>query len=649
MLIVPDQNLIQTSSGTTIYVPTDYPTIQDAINASKDGDTVFVFNGTYYENVVVNKTINLTGENREITIIDGNYYDNTVCITANWVNITGFTISKSGSNFIDGGIAVWNTQNCSISNNEIIGNYNGIFLSGSNNIISDNVIWNNNNGIRFNGATFNNISNNLFSSNGGHDIYFEGASNNNISDNNFFYSNFAFFFVGGSGNTIISNYINEVNQIWFRETHYNNFINNNVSCPKGCNFQLYKSSNFNIIGNNISNNLYGISLTSSSNNNISNNNFINSGIHINGGQLSHFNTHTIPDNNLVNGKPLYYYKDVSGINIDGIEVGQLILVNCSDFNVKNLQINNTSVGILVAYSHNNFITSNKISNNHWGMLIYFSSNNITLNTVVSNYWGFYIYDFPDNKIYHNNIINNYYPAFDYTYNGVQWDNGYPSGGNYWSDYSGVDENHGPGQNISGSDGIGDSSYIYFWGETEVEDRYPLMYPYGNCSLMYEGWNLISLPLIQQNTDLSSVLSTISGSYSAIQWYNSSDKKDQWKHNCTSKSPHLNDLDNLNHTMGFWIYITEPGGVLFRYLGTQPTENQSITLYQGWNMVGYPSLSIKNRTTALNNLNFTEDVDAIWTYNSRVQRWEKMGPSDYFEVGRGYYIHAKSKCDWEVPL
>ena len=45
--------------------------IQDAINAANDGDTVFVYNGTYYENVIVNKIINLIGEHPDATLIDG--------------------------------------------------------------------------------------------------------------------------------------------------------------------------------------------------------------------------------------------------------------------------------------------------------------------------------------------------------------------------------------------------------------------------------------------------------------------------------------------------------------------------------------------------------------------------------------------------
>ena len=79
------------------------------------------------------------------------------------------------------------------------------------------------------------------------------------------------------------------------------------------------------------------------------------------------------------------------------------------------------------------------------------------------------------------------------------------------------------------------------------------------------------------------------------------------------------------------------------------ENQSISLKPGWNLVGYPSLTNKDRTNALNNLTFNTDVDAIWTYNASSQKWEKIGDLDYFEIGKGYYIHAKAEVVWEVPL
>ena len=57
-----------------------------------------------------------------------------------------------------------------------------------------------------------------------------------------------------------------------------------------------------------------------------------------------------------------------------------------------------------------------------------------------------------------------------------WHNGYPSGGNYWDDYTGVDNFKGPNQILPGSDGIGDTPYAIPFGN---EDRYPLMKPWPN--------------------------------------------------------------------------------------------------------------------------------------------------------------------------
>src|SRR4030042_7035615 len=61
--------------------PADFSTIQEAINAADDGDTVFVRNGTYYEHIVINKTISLIGENPEDTIIDAEHIGTAVLIS----------------------------------------------------------------------------------------------------------------------------------------------------------------------------------------------------------------------------------------------------------------------------------------------------------------------------------------------------------------------------------------------------------------------------------------------------------------------------------------------------------------------------------------------------------------------------------------
>src|SRR4030067_2374091 len=66
------------ANHTTIIVPDDYPTIQAAMNAASQGDTIYVKTGTYYENVIVNKPLTLVGESKENTIVDGSGKNNSV-------------------------------------------------------------------------------------------------------------------------------------------------------------------------------------------------------------------------------------------------------------------------------------------------------------------------------------------------------------------------------------------------------------------------------------------------------------------------------------------------------------------------------------------------------------------------------------------
>ena len=106
---------------------------------------------------------------------------------------------------------------------------------------------------------------------------------------------------------------------------------------------------------------------------------------------------------------------------------------------------------------------------------------------------------------------------------------------------------------------------------------------------------------------------------------------------------------LNESMGFWIHITNSGDTIFEYNGTEPSVDQSISLLPGWNLVGYPSITSHNRTAGLNNLIFGAQVDAIWSYDSANQKWDVMGGSDSFELGKGYWIHSKVSGNWVVPL
>ena len=110
-----------------------YTKIQDAIDASNAGDTIRVYNGTYYENVVMNKTLTLLGNDSASTIINGSYSGSVITIKADWCNVSGFYITASGSSpWDDSGIKLLGVENCSITYVNCSLNYMGIMLKYSN-------------------------------------------------------------------------------------------------------------------------------------------------------------------------------------------------------------------------------------------------------------------------------------------------------------------------------------------------------------------------------------------------------------------------------------------------------------------------------------------------------------------------------------
>lgn len=114
---VDDDYTEEGSNDGHIWGVTAFDTIQDGIDAASDGYTVYVAEGTYYENVTLKNGIKLIGENRETTIIDGN---NLGCvITSNHCEpitiVEGFTVTN-GSAFNGGGMANWNHSEVTVRN-----------------------------------------------------------------------------------------------------------------------------------------------------------------------------------------------------------------------------------------------------------------------------------------------------------------------------------------------------------------------------------------------------------------------------------------------------------------------------------------------------------------------------------------------------
>jgi len=132
-------------------------------------------------------------------------------------------------------------------------------------------------------------------------------------------------------------------------------------------------------------------------------------------------------------------------------------------------------GIRLSFScSDNIISENNITNNDYGVNLLECSNNIICKNDITNNWvGTDPVDSPNNIYYHNNFINNIHQARGYASVNT-WDDGYPSGGNYWSDYTGVDEFRGINQDETGSDGFGDTPYVI---DENNQDHYPLINPW----------------------------------------------------------------------------------------------------------------------------------------------------------------------------
>jgi parallel beta-helix repeat protein len=415
---------------------------------------------------------------------------------------------------------------------------------------------------------------------------------------------------------------NDWNGIYFRSSSHN-IINDNKAIDNVFGIEFVYSSDNNIVMNVISLNTFsGIAFRGSSNNTINGNIITDNddGIYL----------RSSSNNNTMMGNKIYENEFATGIVLDQSKDNKLLVNNISN--------NFVGIAIASASSLNNKIIGNNVMWNAFRGIELTSTSNI---------------------VYHNNIIGNPTQAIDTTSDN-NWDNGYPSGGNYWSDFDesgegAYDDYQGIDQNIPGSDGIVDNGSGAGGGrnpyviDLDSWDNYPFISPVEDYNYLSQGWNLVSIPLIQSDTNLGSVLSSMAGSYSAVQWYNTTDNSDHWKHNSTHKPSQWNDLDDVNHKMGFWIYISKPGGTLFDYSGSRPTENQTINLYSGWNLVGFPSLGNLNRTLGLNNLEFGVDVDAIQWFDAVTKTWHFMEADDNFEIGRGYWIHSKVETTWEVPL
>ena len=404
--------------------------IQAAVGAADVGDSIYVWNGSYTENVDVDKRLTLEGEGADVVVVTAPSSASIFEVTADYVNISGFAV-RGTTHYNMAGIYLNNANHCNISGNNASYHDHGIYLKYS----SDNTLHNNtaNSNNDFNGdgiylwSSCNNmLTGNTANSNDYYGICLYYSCNNTLTGNTANSNSDGGISVVGIGKNDYNNSIDTTNTVNGKPVYYffnkNGIMldgldaghltlaycsdctikNSNVSNSDG--IYLEQSSNSMLQTNTASGNIYGIRLYHSCNNTLTGNTANSNsygGIRVFGSGKNDYNN-SIDTTNTVNGKPVYYFFNKNGIMLDGLDAGHLTLAYCSDCTIKNSNVSNSD-GIYLEQSSNNTLHTNTASSNIYGIRLYRSCNNtLENNTASNNNYGIYL----DSSSSYNTLTGN---------------------------------------------------------------------------------------------------------------------------------------------------------------------------------------------------------------------------------------------------
>jgi len=403
-----------TAESTIIYV---HPgeSIQEAINSANAGDIIFVYNGTYHENIVINKKgLLLRGENKYSTIIDiQNSIGDAIRISAADITFQGFTITNARYN------------------DELIWNQSGIVISSSNVTIKDNIISNNRWGL----------------------VSYVTASDLTICNNMFFYDGFfpgcyitwfngSFYYADNipMKSLLLNVYNNTVNG---KPLNYYPNIHNTVVNADAGQVILVNCTNITVKNLSLSNIDFSVMLYYCSNCIVENNTIINAD-----GELILFfsENNTIQNNTIFNAFHCICL-DIGSKNNNVLNnkiyeslQGITILTSCTGNRVYGNEFNKNKCSMVITSympnlpSHDNVVYENTFSKNIYGILLIFNdknpliytyNNTIKNNNFLKNIIGIFINRSEENSFQYNNFKGNFLSAVFFGCSQNFWDR------NFW--------------------------------------------------------------------------------------------------------------------------------------------------------------------------------------------------------------------------